>query len=323
MDLKDVKTWADRVLAEVEQVIVGKSEVLKLILMSLLCGGHVLIEDFPGLAKTLAAKALAQALGLSFRRIQFTPDLLPADIIGTYIFRQSTGEFVFRPGPIFAQVVLADEINRASPRTQAALLEAMQEGQVTVEGETHRLPNPFLVIATQNPIEYEGTFPLPEAQLDRFLVRVRFGYPSQMDEIEILRRRMDRKTPSIRVRTVSSAEEVLAVRELLEDIYVDRDILDYMVRLAKATREHPAVEVGVSPRGTLALFLLSRARAAFMARDYVLPDDVKAVAIPALAHRLFLKPEVWPRRVKPEQVVQEILERVPVPKAERWTVAES
>ncbi|MGQ9601524.1 MAG: AAA family ATPase [Candidatus Bipolaricaulia bacterium] len=318
MNLTEVGAWGEKILAQVERAVVGKRPALKLILMSLLAGGHVLIEDYPGLAKTLAARSFARALGLTFKRIQFTPDLLPADIIGTYILRRDRGEFELRPGPIFAQIILADEINRATPRTQSALLEAMQEGQVTLEGESHPLPQPFMVVATQNPIEYEGTFPLPEAQLDRFLVRIRFGYPTRADEVEILSRRLARKAPEEPLEPITTAEELLRMRRALEDVHVDPDLLEYMARLTEATREHSSVEVGASPRGTLALLLLSRAGAALEGRDYVVPDDIKEVAIPALAHRLIIKPELWQRQVQPEQVVRAILERVPVPKVERW-----
>ncbi len=320
MNPTEVKAWGEEILAQVERAVVGKRPALELILMSLLAGGHVLIEDYPGLAKTLAARSFARVLGLSFKRIQFTPDLLPGDILGTYIFHREKGEFELRPGPIFAQIILGDEINRATPRTQSALLEAMQEGQVTLEGETHPLPQPFMVIATQNPIEYEGTFPLPEAQLDRFLARIKFGYPAIFDEVEILSRRIARRVDSFSqpLMPITDAAEVLAVRAALEGVHVDPDLLEYMVRLTAATREHPSVEVGASPRGTLALLLLSRARAALEGRDFVIPDDVKEVAVPALVHRLIIKPELWQRQVQPEQVVRAILEKVPVPKAERW-----
>jgi MoxR-like ATPase len=323
MTIKEVQSWANRVLGEVEKAVVGKRKPLELILMSILSGGHVLIEDYPELAKTLAARSLAKALGLSFKRIRFTPDLLPANIVGTYIFRKDSGEFQFRPGPIFAQIVLADEINRATPRTQAALLEAMQEGQVTVEGETHPLPQPFLVLATQNPIEYEGTFPLPEAQLDRFLVRIRFGYPSHSEEVEILQRRMVRKAPEPEIGKVSSAEELLAAKRAVEEVHVDQDLLEYITRIVEGTRSHPAVEVGTSPRGSLALFLLSRAKAALEGRDYVIPDDIKVLAIPTLSHRIILKPEYWLKRLRPEAVIQELLERIPVPREERWSAGKS
>jgi len=260
--LTEVAKRSDEILTEVERAIIGKRSALRLMLMSLLAGGHVLIEDYPGLAKTLAARSFARVLGLSFKRIQFTPDLLPGDIVGTYVLRREKEEFDLRPGPIFAQIILADEINRATARTQSALLEAMQEGQVTLEGETHPLPQPFIVIATQNPIEYEGTFPLPEAQVDRFLVRTRFGYPTSAEEKDILSRRIMRRTPEETLRAVTTAEELLEMRKALEDVHVDPDLLDYMAQLTATTREHPSVEVGASPRGTLALLLLSRARAA-------------------------------------------------------------
>jgi MoxR-like ATPase len=314
LKLVEVAGRCDAILAEIERAVVGKHDPLRLILMSLLAGGHVLIEDYPGLAKTLAARSFARVLGLSFKRIQFTPDLLPADVVGTYILRREKEQFELRPGPIFAQILLADEINRATPRTQSALLEAMQEGQVTLEGATHPLPQPFMVIATQNPIEYEGTFPLPEAQLDRFLVRVRFGYPALRDEVEILSRRIARGVPEETLQPVTAAEELLQMRATLESVHVDPDLLEYMARLSEATRQHTSVEVGASPRGTLALLLLSRARAALERRDYVIPDDIKAVAVPALVHRLIIKPELWQRQLRPEQVVEGILERVPVPK---------
>jgi len=314
LTIEELKTRADAIISEVENVIVGKHEPLMLILGAILAGGHVLIEDYPGLAKTMAARCLAQALGLSFRRIQFTPDLLPADIVGTHIFRREEGKFVFQPGPIFTQILLADEINRATPKTQSALLEAMQENQVTVEGTTYPLPHPFVVIATQNPIEYEGTFPLPEAQVDRFLVRVRFGYPSSEEEVEILQRRIARKAEEVSVRTVSSPEEVLAMRAAIEEVFVDPDILRYMADIVVRTRRHEALSLGASPRGTLALLRMSRAWAALHGRDYVIPDDVKAIAIPALSHRLILSPELWTREVKPEDIVAEILAHTPVPK---------
>jgi len=302
------------ILDQVERAVVGKRPTLELILATLLAGGHVLLEDYPGLAKTLTARCFAQVLGLSFRRIQFTPDLLPADILGTYVFDRKEGRFDFRPGPIFAQVVLADEINRATPKTQSALLEAMQESQVTLEGETRALPQPFFVIATQNPIEYEGTFPLPEAQLDRFLVRLRFGYPTPKEEIEILRRRLERRREEVALEEVTGPEELLFMRAALEEVFVDPDLLSYMAELVHRTREHSAVAVGASPRGTLALLRLSRARAALAGRDFVVPDDVKAVAVPALAHRLILSPDLWAQEVRPEEIVEELLARVPVPK---------
>jgi MoxR-like ATPase len=314
LTIEEVKARTDAILSEVEKVIVGKHGPLTLIFAAILAGGHVLIEDYPGLAKTLAARCLAKALGLSFRRVQFTPDLLPSDIVGTHIFRREEGKFVFQPGPIFTNILLADEINRATPRTQSALLEAMQENQVTVEGTTYPLPQPFVVLATQNPIEYEGTFPLPEAQVDRFLVRVRFGYPSIEEEVEILRRRIARKSEEVSIQTVSSLEEVLAMRAALEEIFVDPDLLRYMAEIVTRTRRHEALSLGASPRGTLALLRLSRAWAAIHGRDYVVPDDVKAVAVPALSHRLLLSPELWTREVRPEDIVAEILASTPVPK---------
>lgn len=314
LTIEELKARADAILSEVGKAIVGKEKPLTLILGAILAGGHVLIEDYPGLAKTLAARCLAQALGLTFRRIQFTPDLLPADIVGTHVFRREEGKFVFQPGPIFTQILLADEINRATPKTQSALLEAMQENQVTVEGTTYPLPQPFVVLATQNPIEYEGTFPLPEAQVDRFLVRVRFGYPSVEEEVEILQRRIARKSEEVLVKTVSSPEEVLAMRAALEEVFVDPDLLRYMAEIVARTRRHEALSLGSSPRGTLALLRMSRAWAALHGRDYVLPDDVKAVAIPALSHRLLLSPELWTREVRAEDIVAEILAHVPVPK---------
>ena len=314
MTTAEVAERGEAILREVERAIVGKRPTLELILATLLAGGHVLLEDYPGLAKTLTARCFARVTGLSFRRIQFTPDLLPTDILGTYIFHRGEEEFEFRPGPIFAQLILADEINRATPKTQSALLEAMQEGQVTLEGETRPLPQPFMVIATQNPIEYEGTFPLPEAQLDRFLVRLRFGYPTQEEEVEILRRRLERRAEEVELSQVVDAGELVGMRQALEDVYVDPDLLSYMGILVHRTREHPSVAVGASPRGSLALLKLSRARAALAGRDFVVPDDVKRVAVAALAHRLILSPDLWAQEVRPEEIVQDILARVPVPK---------
>lgn len=316
MDLSEVSEKAREIIAEVEKAVIGKREMLELVLMAILSGGHVLFEDYPGLAKTLTARSFAAALGVEFKRIQFTPDLLPGDVTGTHIYNQKTGEFELKLGPIFANVVLADEINRAPPKTQAALLEAMQEYQVTLEGETLKLPEPFIVIATQNPIEYEGTFPLPEAQIDRFLVRLRVGYPTHEEEVEILRRRRERKEDEIHLRAVTNAQELLEMRRALEEVYIDPDIEDYIVSLVQATREDPRVYVGASPRGSLALFKLSRARAALEGRDYVLPDDVKAVAKPALAHRLIMKPELWMRELAAEEVIDRALETIPVPKVD-------
>ncbi len=314
MTIREVAERGDAILAQIEKVIVGKREPLSLVLGAILAGGHVLIEDFPGLAKTLAARCFSWTLGLSFRRIQFTPDLLPGDIVGTYMFVRDEGRFQFRPGPIFAQLILADEINRATPKTQSALLEAMQEGQATVEGETHPLPQPFIVIATQNPIEYEGTFPLPEAQVDRFLIRLRFGYPQPEEEVEILSRRLARKTEEVSLEPVVEAHEILDMRRAVEEVYVDPDLLRYIVDLVARTRRHPSLAVGASPRGSLAVLKMARARAALAGRDYVIPDDIKAVAVPALAHRLILSPELWTREVRTEDVVRDLINQVPVPK---------
>ncbi len=317
MKIEEVHEKANLVLEEVGKAIVGKEGVLKMILTTILADGHVLIEDLPGLAKTLMAKSFAGALGLDFRRVQFTPDLLPSDILGVSVFNQKTLEFEFRRGPVFTNVLLADEINRSPPKTQSALLEAMQERQVTVEGHTHELPRPFIVIATQNPIEQEGTYPLPEAQLDRFLVRLRVGYPSREEEKEILRRRMERKREEVEIKPVVRAGDVTEMQRAIEDVYVSDPILDYIVDLVNATRnDRRNLEIGASPRGSLALLKLSRAYAAIEGRDYVIPDDVKSVAIPALSHRLILKRELWYTRVSQESVMAKILEKVPVPKFE-------
>jgi MoxR-like ATPase len=316
MELSEVSARCSRIIAEVERAVIGKRAMLELVMMAILAGGHVLFEDYPGLAKTLTAKSFAAALGLRFKRIQFTPDLLPGDVTGTHIYNQKTGEFELRQGPIFAHIVLADEINRAPPKTQAALLEAMQEFQVTLEGETLKLPEPFIVIATQNPIEYEGTFPLPEAQIDRFIMRLEVGYPGHEEEVEILRRRRARGEDEVYLEAVTDAAEILAMRAALEEIYLDPDIEDYIVSLVEATRADAQVYVGASPRGSLALLKLSRARAALDRRDYVLPDDVKAIARPALVHRLILKPELWMRELAAEEIVEQALAIVPVPKVD-------
>ena len=316
MEVDHVKRNVESVLDAVSKVIVGKREVLELMLASALASGHVLIEDVPGLAKTMMAKSMAAAMRLKFSRIQFTPDLLPADITGTYVYDQRTGEFKLRRGPIFANLILADEINRAPPKTQSALLEAMQEMQVTIEGETHRLERPFLVIATQNPIEFEGTYPLPAAQVDRFLVRLRIGYPTEDEEVEILRRRMERMTDDFHMDPVIGKRDFIEMQEAVERVYVDESVLRYMAQIARKTRELAEIELGASPRGSLALFKLSRALAAMRGRDYVTPDDVKAVAVPALAHRIILRRELWYTRITPESVVERVLEQVEVPKFE-------
>jgi len=316
MKLNDVGKHARAIIAEVERAIVGKEEVLERVLVGILAGGHILFEDYPGLAKTLIARSFAQTLGLDFKRIQFTPDLLPSDITGSHIFDRNTGEFTLVVGPIFAHIILADEINRATPKTQSALLEAMQESQVTIDGESHPLPPPFIVIATQNPIEYEGTFPLPEAQLDRFMMRLAVGYPDLDGEVEILRRRRERKVDEIELSPVSNKEELLAMRVAVEEVFVEPDIESYIVSLVSKTRTDSNVYVGASPRGSLALLKLARAHAALAGRDYVLPDDVKEFAVPALAHRLILSPELWSKRITAIDVVESILRRVPVPKVD-------
>mgnify|MGYP006282183699 CR=1 FL=1 len=309
----NVSDQARRVIAEVERAVVGKHEVLQKIMTAVLVGGHVLLEDFPGLAKTLIADSFATALGLEFRRIQFTPDLLPGDITGGYIYNRSQHRFELRKGPLFANVILADEINRASPKTQSALLEAMQEHQVTLEGETLPLPSPFIVIATQNPIEYEGTFPLPEAQLDRFIMKLAVGYPSQDEEQEILRRRRERRQDAFRLQQVIQAETLEAMREDVETVHVHADVEAYIVALVGATRVHRQVAVGASPRGSLALLKLSRAWAALHERDYVIPDDVKVFIEPTLVHRLILQPDLWMQQHAVEDVLHEIQRSVPVP----------
>jgi MoxR-like ATPase len=312
----DVAEHAGRILDEVERAVVGKRDQLELILLGLLADGHVLLEDFPGLAKTLAARSFAQVMRLTFTRIQFTPDLLPSDVTGSSIFDQRTGDFEFRPGPIFTNLLLADEINRAPPKTQAALLEAMQERQVTTEGETRPLAPPFLVLATQNPIEYEGTYPLPEAQLDRFLLRVRIGYPSRDDEWRMLERRLERATDEIRLEPFLDREALIALQQAIERVHVAESIGRYVVDVVASTRENPRVQVGASPRGSLAITKLARSRAALRGRDFVTPEDVKAVAVPALGHRLVLKPELWVQRVSADDVVRDALETVPTPPAE-------
>ena len=316
MKLEAVADRCQEILATLAQVIVGKADVLQQIVAGILANGHILVEDYPGLAKTLIARLVAQTLDLGFKRIQFTPDLLPSDITGSFLFDQREARFEFRRGPIFTNLLLADEINRATPKTQSALLEAMQESQVTIEGERFRLEPPFLVIATQNPIELEGTYPLPEAQLDRFLMRVAVGYPDPDDEVEILARRRLRREDAISVAPVTSRAELLAMQGSLEDVHVAGVTERYIVDLVRATRSDHRVALGASPRGTLALLKLARALAALRRRDFVLPDDVKAMAVPALAHRLILKPELWASRVSAAQVVEALLAQVPAPSAD-------
>ena len=316
MKVAEIAERSGRLLDEVERAVVGKRDALELVLLGLLADGHVLIEDFPGLAKTLLARSLAGVTDLRFSRIQFTPDLMPSDVTGSSIYNQQTGDFEFRPGPVFANLLLGDEINRAPPKTQAALLEAMQERQVTLEGETRLLERPFLVLATQNPIEYEGTYPLPEAQLDRFLLRIGVGYPARADEWEMLERRRERRVDEVELEPVVDRETVLALQRAVEDVHVAESIGLYMVDVVAATRSSARVQVGSSPRGTLALLKLSRGLAALRGRDFVTPEDVKAVAVPALAHRLTLNPELWVQRIRAEDVVSECLDTVPTPKAE-------
>ena len=317
MKIEEVHEKGNEILNEVGKAIVGKREVLKLILATILADGHILIEDLPGLAKTLMAKSFAAALGVKFRRVQFTPDLLPSDILGVSVFNQKSLEFEFKKGPIFTNILLADEVNRAPPKTQSALLEAMQERQVTIEGKTYHLERPFVVIATQNPIEQEGTYPLPEAQLDRFLVRLRVGYPTKEEEVEILKRRIRRKKEEVDIKQVGSAKEVIEMQRAIEEVYISDAVLDYITEIVRATRENKKeIEVGASPRGSLALLRLSRAYAALEGRDYVIPDDIKKVAIPALSHRLILKRELWYTRVSQEMVMGKMLEKIPVPKFE-------
>jgi len=301
------------VLDTVERAVVGKRSALELVLAGILAGGHVLLEDYPGLGKTLIARSFAQALGIGFRRVQFTPDLLPADITGSFIYDQRTSQFDFRPGPIFTNLLLADEVNRTPPKTQAALLEAMQERQVSVEGTTYVLDPPFHVLATANPIEYEGTYPLPEAQLDRFLLRVSLGYPDRDEEWEVLTRRMARRREEQTLTAVVDGPGLLAMQRAVEAVTVEESVGRYLVDLTAATRTHPQVLVGASPRGALALLLCSRALAVLRGRDFVTPEDVKAVAVPALSHRLTLRPEMWLRRVRAEDVVDAVLKDVPVP----------
>jgi MoxR-like ATPase len=315
VNIVDVEACSREVLAALTRVIVGKDTVLRQLLAGMLANGHILIEDFPGLAKTLIARLFGEAFDLDFKRIQFTPDLLPGDITGSFLYDQREARFDFRRGPIFTQLLLADEINRATPKTQSALLEAMQEGQVTVEGHSYPLESPFLVIATQNPIDLEGTYALPEAQLDRFIMRISVGYPERDEEREILSRRRDRRSDEAHIAVVANRQQLLEMQAALEDVHVDGSIEEYIVDITRETREDPRTALGASPRGSLALLRLARAEAALQRRDFVTPDDVKAMAVPALAHRMVLRPELWVSRVNPASVVQDILDRVPTPKA--------
>jgi MoxR-like ATPase len=312
----EIATRGERIIEEVERAVVGKREALELVLLGFLADGHVLVEDFPGLGKTLIARSFAQVFAMDFGRVQFTPDLMPSDVTGSSVFNQRTGDFEFRPGPIFTNLLLGDEINRAPPKTQAALLEAMQERQVTIEGRTNSLERPFLVIATQNPIEYEGTYPLPEAQLDRFILRIGIGYPSRDDEWALLERRLARGVDEVRLDPVTHRRGLLEMQESIEQVHVSEPVGTYIVDIVASTRTSQRVQVGASPRGSLAILKLARVKAALAGRDFVTPEDVKAVAVPALSHRLMLKPELWVQRVRPEDVVREALETVPSPAAE-------
>jgi len=310
--MTEVQIFTEKIINNIEKVIVGKRSSVQLAVISLLCQGHLLIEDVPGVGKTVLARSLAKSLGCIFSRIQFTPDMLPSDVTGVSIYNQVTTQFEFRPGPIMAQIVLSDEINRATPKTQAALLEAMEERQITVDGVTHILPRPFMVLATQNPIEYEGTFPLPEAQLDRFLIRLTLGYPEMYDEINILERQQYQH-PIIELQQVVPAEELLKAQEAIKSIFVAPGVKRYIVELTRQTRQHADVYLGASPRGSLALFRTGQARAALDGRDFVLPDDIKALVKPALSHRVILGPAARLRDLSSEQVLDEIISRVPVP----------
>ncbi len=311
--VREVSELGKKVIAEVERGVVGKRGLLEMVMAAALAGGHVLLEDFPGLGKTLIARSFATALGLGFKRIQFTPDLLPGDITGGYVFNRSKNNFELRKGPVFTNILLADEINRASPKTQSALLEAMQEGHVTLEGETLPLPEPFIVLATQNPIEYEGTFPLPEAQLDRFMVKLTIGYPNMEEEKEILRRRRTRMQDELVLYRVMKPKELAALRAVVETVHVDADIEGYIAALIHATRGDRRVSVGASPRGSLAFLKLARANAALEGRDYVIPDDIKRYAVPVLSHRLILQPEYWMSQSVSTDVIHDVLDRIPVP----------
>lgn len=311
--INETNKFAKTISDEISNVVLGKESTIEMLMAGVLANGNILFEDFPGLAKTLMSNTLADALGCKFKRIQFTPDLLPADITGSYFFDPEKNKFTFRPGPIFCNVLLADEINRAPPKTQAALLEAMQEKQITIEGTTHKLDRPFIVLATQNPIEYEGTYPLPEAQMDRFLIKLSVGYPDEEVETGILQGRADRKRDSFKVKARATPEEVIAMHDSVEEVYVKKEVMRYIVELVQATRRDHRVAVGSSPRGSLGLFKLSRALAVLSGRDYVVPDDVKRAVIPVLGHRIILKPEARIRGVNVEEMLSELLMTVEVP----------
>jgi MoxR-like ATPase len=314
LNVETVSEICARIQGELSKVIVGKNEVLHKILLAVLANSHILIEDYPGLAKTIIAKSLAATIGCRFSRVQFTPDLLPADITGTYVYNQKTGDFELRKGPIFTNILLADEINRSPPKTQAALLEAMQERQTTLDGKTHQLENPFIVLATQNPIEFEGVYQLPEAQLDRFIMRLGVGYPNRSDEVTILRNRMQRQHDDFVVNPIVDAATVMQMQSAIEAVHGDDDVLAYVTNIVRETRVHAQIEVGASPRGSLAILKLARANAAFNSRDYVIPDDVKIIAVEALAHRIIPKASSWVRGFDSRLIIEEILGKVPVPR---------
>jgi len=316
MSISEISSTCKQLVEEVNRVVVGKKDTIKFVILGILTDGHILFEDYPGLAKTLTAKTFAAAMGCLFTRVQFTPDLLPADITGTYVFSQKTGDFKLIKGPIFTNILLADEINRAPPKTQAALLEAMQEKQTTLEGLTYTLDKPFLVLATQNPIEYEGTYPLPEAQIDRFLMRLSMGYPTAEEEQEILNRMDKGNISDIPVNKVIGPNEIIEMQKTINTVHIDKDLRQYIVKLVQSTRHEPRVEVGVSPRGSIALFKLAKAHAAFYGRDYVVPDDIKNVITPALSHRLILNAEARVQKIKPEDVIADLTNKIPVPTVE-------
>ncbi len=304
------------VLDEIDRAVVGRRRSLELVLIGILAGGHILLEDLPGLGKTLIARSFAKVLGLNFARIQFTPDMLPSDVVGAPFYDQRSGEMVFRPGPVFTNLLLADEINRTPPKTQAALLEAMGEGQVSADGETRKLPEPFVVLATDNPIEYEGTYELPEAQLDRFVMRLRLGYLAVDDEVAMVQRRLERGRDHVELSQVIDVTELLAMRESLEQVEVAPDLLDYAVAIVRATRDHPQIQVGASPRGSLSLVQLARGEALMHLRDYVIPDDIKQIAVATLAHRVVLRPELWVRQVSSDDIIAGVLASVPTPRTD-------
>ena len=311
--VSEISNICDKLIKEVSKIVIGKEEMLKFVILGILTDGHILFEDYPGLAKTLTAKTFAKAIGCDFNRVQFTPDLLPADITGTYIYNQKTSEFRLNKGPVFTNILLADEINRAPPKTQAALLEVMQERQTTMEGETYSLDRPFLVIATQNPIEYEGTYPLPEAQIDRFIMKLNVGYPKKKEEEEILRRMKNVDLHDANISKVIFPEDILRIQKSIKEVFIDDAIGEYIVNIVHSTRSHPDVKVGVSPRGSIAIFKLAKANAAFLGRDYVIPDDIKEVVVQAIAHRLVLKPEVRIKGERPEEIVKKIVKNIAVP----------